>query len=100
MEEIGRYSLLDASKSRVAHPTSQQQEDDDLYDEVDEDQYKSIVRGRLQKDDFIVDDGVEGYADNGMDDWGHEQDNEESDEDVKRPKSECSTDSLLQNTKS
>ena len=64
----------------------QQEEEEDLYDEVDEDQYKSIVRGRLQKDDFIVDDGVEGYADNGMDDWG-EQDLEESDEDVKRPKS-------------
>ena len=59
----------------------QQEEEEDLYDEVDEDQYKSIVRGRLQKDDFIVDDGVEGYADNGMDDWG-EQDLEESDEDI------------------
>lgn len=65
----------------------QQEDDGDLYDEVDEDQYKSIVRGRLQKDDFIVDDGVEGYADNGMDDWG-QQDLEESDDEVKRPKSE------------
>lgn len=36
---------------------------------MDEARYKSIVKGRLQKDDFIVDDGVEGYADNGMDDW-------------------------------
>ncbi|KAF8585711.1 DNA polymerase alpha catalytic subunit [Ramaria rubella] len=40
-----------------------------LYDEVTEDQYKSIVKGRLQRDDFVVDDGIDGYADNGMDDW-------------------------------
>ena len=47
-----------------------QEEDTDLYDEVSEDQYKSIVRGRLAKDDFVVDDGISGYMDNGMDDWG------------------------------
>ncbi|KAL5492315.1 POL1 [Sanghuangporus weigelae] len=58
------------------------EEDGDLYDEVDEEQYKSIVKGRLQKDDFIVDDGVEGYADNGMDDWADDQPIE-SDEEVK-----------------
>ena len=40
-----------------------------MYDEVDEDKYKSIVRGRLQRDDFVVDDGVDGYMDNGMEDW-------------------------------
>ncbi|KAI6139785.1 ribonuclease H-like domain-containing protein [Pisolithus tinctorius] len=44
-------------------------EDVALYDEVTEDQYKSIVRGRLQEDDFVVNDGVSGYMDNGMDDW-------------------------------
>jgi len=37
---------------------------------VSEDQYKDIVKGRLQQDDFVVDDGIGGYADNGMDDWG------------------------------
>lgn len=62
------------------HP---QEEDVQIYDEVTEDQYKSIVKGRLQKDDFVVDDGIGGYMDNGMDDWtgGHEED-EESDEEV------------------
>ena len=40
-----------------------------MYDEVTENQYKSIVKGRLQEDDFVVDDGVGGYMDNGMDDW-------------------------------
>ena len=59
-----------------------------MYDEVDEDQYKSIVKGRLQRDDFIVDDGVEGYADNGMDDWENNGGVPESDEEVK-PKGKC-----------
>ena len=51
-----------------------------------EDQYKSIVKGRLQKDDFIVDDGVDGYMDNGMDDWleEREDDSEEEEENRKR----------------
>jgi len=52
-----------------------------LYDEVTEDQYKTIVKGRLQKDDFVVDDGVGGYMDNGMDDWtGGDGDDAESEE--------------------
>ena len=46
-----------------------QGEDAEIYDEVTEDQYKSVVQGRLAKDDFVVDDGVGDYLDNGMDDW-------------------------------
>lgn len=53
-----------------------QEEDVELYDEVTEDQYRSIVRGRLQQDDFVVDDGVAGYTDNGMDDWTGGRDSE------------------------
>jgi DNA polymerase alpha subunit A len=49
----------------------------DLYDEVTEDQYKSIVRGRLQRDDLMVDGGVGCYMDNGMDDWSGNEDGEE-----------------------
>ncbi|OAX38875.1 hypothetical protein K503DRAFT_717476 [Rhizopogon vinicolor AM-OR11-026] len=56
------------------------QEDVKIYDEVTDDQYKSIVRGRLQKDDFVVDDGVGGYMDNGMDDWTGAENDEEDDE--------------------
>lgn len=59
-------------------------EDVALYDEVTEDQYKSIVRGRLQEDDFVVDDGVSGYMDNGMDDWGHGDVDEEEEEEKSR----------------
>ena len=64
-----------------------QEEDDKIYDEVSEDQYKRIVKGRLMEDDFLVDDGVGGYMDNGMDDWaGGDQDTDESDEEYDKPK--------------
>lgn len=41
----------------------------DLYEEVDEDRYKHIVRERLNQDDFVVDDNGEGYADDGREEW-------------------------------
>lgn len=41
----------------------------DLYEEVDEDRYKKIVRERLNQDDFVVDDNGEGYADDGREEW-------------------------------
>ncbi|KAG6904461.1 hypothetical protein DXG01_009711 [Tephrocybe rancida] len=64
-------------------PRQTNEEDVELYDEVTEDQYKSIVRGRLQEDDFVVDDGVVGYMDNGMDDWTGEHDHgADSDEEL------------------
>ncbi|CCM02599.1 uncharacterized protein FIBRA_04702 [Fibroporia radiculosa] len=57
-----------------------EEEDVSLYDEVTEDQYKSIVRGRLAKDDFVIDDGVRGYMDNGIDDFEELEEYAESDE--------------------
>ncbi len=42
---------------------------EDLYEEVDEVQYKKIVRDRLNQDDFVVDDNGEGYADDGREEW-------------------------------
>lgn len=68
------------------HATRQEAEVE-IYDEVTEDQYKSIVKGRLQRDDFVVDDGAEGYVDNGMDDWvggDEEMDRQDSDEEEQR----------------
>lgn len=44
-------------------------EEEQLYDEVDEEGYKKVVRGRLDEDDFIVDDNGEGYADDGREEW-------------------------------
>ncbi len=46
---------------------------DNLYEEVDENQYKKIVRDRLNEDDFVVDDNGEGYADDGREEWDREQ---------------------------
>ncbi|KAL0579487.1 DNA-directed DNA polymerase alpha catalytic subunit pol1 [Marasmius crinis-equi] len=70
-----------------------QEEDVTLYDEVDEDQYKRVVKGRLQKDDFVVDDGVDGYMDNGMDDWmeGDEEYPDSEEEAGKKKSSKKST---------
>lgn len=48
------------------------EEEEDLYEEVDEEAYKKVVRDRLAQDDFVVDDNGGGYVDNGMDDWGDE----------------------------
>jgi DNA polymerase alpha subunit A len=91
-----KVSLTDASRSTIVKSliTSflRQVEDDvNLYDEVTEDQYKSIVRGRLQRDDFVVDDGVTGYMDNGMDDFGEADGNVESDDDVDDRKKNCAS---------
>ena len=44
-----------------------------VYDEVDEEGYKKVVRGRLNQDDFVVDDTGEGYADDGREEWQHER---------------------------
>lgn len=53
----------------------------ELYEEVDEVRYKTIVRDRLDQDDFVVDDNGEGYADDGREDWDrvqvYESDSEE-----------------------
>ena len=57
-----------------------QPEDSELYDEVTDDQYRSIVGSRLDQDDFIIDDDGSGYVDNGMDDWDNAEDNEESED--------------------
>ncbi|KIY66839.1 hypothetical protein CYLTODRAFT_437277 [Cylindrobasidium torrendii FP15055 ss-10] len=69
--------------------TKDEDEDDSrIYDEVTEEQYRKVVRGRLARDDFVVDDGVEGYTDNGMDDFGEamDYDSEEEDTRAKRKK--------------
>lgn len=54
---------------KKAFDTYQVENADSIYDEVDEDGYKKIVRDRLNQDDFVVDDNGEGYADDGREDW-------------------------------
>lgn len=49
------------------------EEAQDLYQEVDDEGYKRVVRARLDRDDFVIDDNGEGYADDGREEWGDER---------------------------
>ena len=60
-------ALRASGKTRFS--TYEVEEDAQLYDTVDDDDYKNIVRKRLDEDDFVVDDNGEGYADDGREDW-------------------------------
>lgn len=64
-------ALRAAGETRLS--TYQVQEEQQLYEEVDEEGYKKIVRRRLDQDDFVVDDNGEGYADDGREDWDMER---------------------------
>ena len=59
--------LRAAGKTRLA--TYEVAEEEQLYDEVDDEGYKDIVRKRLDEDDFVVDDDGTGYADDGREEW-------------------------------
>ncbi|EGN95137.1 hypothetical protein SERLA73DRAFT_77147 [Serpula lacrymans var. lacrymans S7.3] len=86
-ERKGADKLAVYRRVREGGAREWKQDEGDLYDEVTDDQYKHIVRGRLQRDDFVVDDGVGDYMDNGMDDWtgnGDEGDEEEEEEEEYR----------------
>lgn len=56
-----------------------------IYDEVDEEGYKKVVRSRLNEDDFVVDDKGEGYADDGREEWQAERQYYSSDEEGDTP---------------
>ncbi|OTA66549.1 putative DNA polymerase alpha catalytic subunit [Hypoxylon sp. EC38] len=67
---------------KKAYDAYEVQQEEDLYEEVDENQYKKIVRDRLNQDDFVVDDNGEGYADDGREEWDrvHNYESESEDE--------------------
>ncbi|KAJ7717680.1 DNA polymerase family B-domain-containing protein [Mycena metata] len=82
LEKLAEYKRAREGGGRV-----RKEEDGAIYDEVSEDQYRSVVRGRLQKDDFVEDDGVGGYVDNGMEeDWDGANEEPSSDEDAPKKK--------------
>ncbi|KMU91309.1 DNA polymerase alpha catalytic subunit [Coccidioides immitis H538.4] len=60
-------ALRASGKKRLA--TYEVEEEGDIYEEVDEEGYKNVVRQRLDRDDFVVDDNGEGYADDGREEW-------------------------------
>ncbi len=75
-------SLRASGKTRLA--TYEVTEEERLYEEVDEESYKKVVRNRLDRDDFVVDDNGEGYADDGREEWDAERspaDDSQSEED-------------------
>ncbi|KAK5104987.1 DNA-directed DNA polymerase alpha catalytic subunit pol1 [Lithohypha guttulata] len=51
----------------------QVQDQGSIYETVDEEGYKKVVRSRLNQDDFVVDDNGEGYADDGREEWQNER---------------------------
>lgn len=61
----------DSGKTRLS--TYEVHEQDQVYEEVDEEGYKKVVRARLDQDDFVIDDNGEGYADDGREDWQDRQ---------------------------
>jgi DNA polymerase alpha subunit A len=60
-------ALRESGKKRLE--TYEVEQAEDLYEEVDEDGYKKVVRERLNQDDFVIDDNGEGYADDGREEW-------------------------------
>ena len=88
-------ALRAAGKTRLS--TYEVVEQEQLYDEVDEDGYKKVVRNRLDQDDFIVDDNGEGYVDDGREDWDDGQGRyryaaTDSEEEEERPKGKAGMD--------
>jgi DNA polymerase alpha subunit A len=64
-----KYAELRANRASGKKRTYEVEEQEDIYDEVDEAGYKKLVRGRLNQDDFVIDDNGEGYADDGREEW-------------------------------
>ncbi|POS86406.1 hypothetical protein EPUL_000881 [Erysiphe pulchra] len=60
-------ALRESGKKRLESYEVQKQTD--IYEEVDEDNYKKIIRDRLNQDDFVIDDNGRGYVDDGREEW-------------------------------
>lgn len=89
---MARSDKLKALRAARAAGTSkglyEDEEHEDIYDLVDEDQYKEKRREDLLKDDFVIDDNGEGYVDTGVDEWDSKNRHAYSDEEdeVSNPK--------------
>lgn len=73
MSRAARLAELKALRAAGKKRVYEVEEAQSLYDEVDEEGYKNIVRSRLDRDDFVVGDGGEGYADDGREEWHTEK---------------------------
>lgn len=86
-DALARLRALRAA-GKTGFDSYQVEEAEDLYETVDEEKYKKVVRSRLDQDDFVVDDNGQGYADDGREeDWEQQREEEydsESDGDLPR----------------
>lgn len=85
-DKLAELRALRASgKKRLA--TYEVEDQGDIYDEVDDEGYKKVIRNRLDEDDFVVDDNGAGYADDGREEWneGAPQYDSDSDEEHELP---------------
>ncbi|RPB23617.1 hypothetical protein L211DRAFT_825151 [Terfezia boudieri ATCC MYA-4762] len=78
-------ALRDAGKTRLS--AYEVEEEEQIYDELDEEGYRKKMREKMLEDDFVVDDHGEGYVENGEEDdcdragrRGYYSDEEGSDE--------------------
>ena len=71
MSKAARLAELRALRAsgKKRGDTYKVEEEQDLYEVVDEEGYKKVVRARLDQDDFVIDDNGEGYADDGREEW-------------------------------
>jgi DNA polymerase alpha subunit A len=72
---MGKVDKLKALRAARAAGNSKHVYDDeepeDIYDLIDEDQYREKRREDLLQDDFVVGDSGEGYVDTGADEWAN-----------------------------
>ena len=73
-QRLEALAALKAARQGGVVPSKVEEDDDGaIYDEVTEETYQSLVRGRMMEDDFIEDDDGSGYVDHGQDEWAQAQ---------------------------
>ena len=83
MGKFDKFARLKAARAgkKIADIDDEKDTSVDIYDEVDEMEYRKHKRDQLLNDDFIVDENGEGYAETGADEWEHHEDYYSEDED-------------------
>ncbi|KAI0461170.1 hypothetical protein LJB42_001186 [Komagataella kurtzmanii] len=72
MSRTAKLKSLRAARSGIniiSDHSDSEQDSYQLYDTVDEEEYRKRKRKEILEDDFIVDDNGEGYVDTGADEW-------------------------------
>lgn len=65
-----RLKRLKALKERESYkPKDEEDEEYKIYDELSNEEFRKVTRDRLMEDDFVVDDGGEGYMETGGYEW-------------------------------